>query len=246
MKNKVVINDTADVIWKRISDGHTVFTTEAQLASISQAVDEEKLYGGIGNRPVALLRSNKEIDLAVRNALWDLEYLSMTQGVAVEPDGKAQVKKIEALTVQDNGGELIVEISDTAIDGEVVVYDIDGSQSSVLATGKEVVVSEGFKAKEGDDVTVIYKREVTGESVAFDSKKFSEKYSVEYQTIAYDPETMLPVYDIYIQFYEVIPSGEFEMSLENGTALTPELNFTVVAPAGETVMGRIVRVPYED
>lgn len=244
MKNKVVVNDTADVIWKRKSDGHVVFTTEAQLASISQAVDEEKLYGGIGNQTVALLRSNKEIDLAVRNALWDLEYLSMTQGVAIQEDGQAVVKGKEIVAVEgDEIGGLTITLTETPVDDTATIFDLDGSQQEVAVATGSIEIPEGFEAKAGDEVTVIYDKDVTGETVVFDAKKFSEKYSVEYQTLAYNPETMQPAYDIYIQFDEVVPSGAFEMSLENGTPYTPELNFSVMTPTGKSEMGRIIRVP---
>lgn len=58
---KMVIQDTADVYFKRKSDGHTVFTTEAQLASLSGAISEEKLYAGIGNKPIYILKTQKNL-----------------------------------------------------------------------------------------------------------------------------------------------------------------------------------------
>lgn len=239
--NRYVINDTADVIWKRKSDGHLVFTTEAQLASISQAVSEERLFGGIGNKTVAILSTEKTVDLTVRNSLWDLEYLSMTQGVAIESDGTATVKKQEKLTVKDNSGTLELEVTGTPI-GDVTVFDVDGTQESATPVTGVVEVPITFTAIEGDELDVIYNEEVTGGIVTFDSETFSEKYEVEYRTIAYDPSTMEVTQDIYIQFDEVKPSGNFEMSFENGTALTPELNFMVTTPLGKTEMGRVIKV----
>lgn len=242
MTTKLLINDTADVIFKRKSDGHIVFTTEAQLASISSAVSEEQLRGGIGNKTVAVTRTEKTVDLSVRSALWDAEFLAMSQGVAIQEDGSAKVKKILTATVADNAGTLEATIQGTTTAVEGVFFDTDGSQAEVTITTNKFAVPTGSSAVAGDTVTVVVEQTVTGDIISIDSQKFSEKYEVEYRTIAYDPKTMKVVQDVYIQFDEAIPSGNVEMSLENGTPLTPEMNFMVTTPAGKTEMGRIIRV----
>ena len=197
--SKVLINDTADVVFKRKSDGHVVFTAEAQLASISQSVSEEKLKGGIGNRTIALLRSDKEVTLQVRNALFDLEWLSMTQGVAIEQGTVKVWKREDDLTVESG----TVTIKGTPIDDEVKVINAANDSEDTTATGKDVTVSTSL-AKDGDKVSVLYKQEVTGNIVAMDAKKFSETYEVEYSTIAYDPETNEVIKDIYFQFDQLL------------------------------------------
>lgn len=88
---KTVIQDTADVYFRRKSDGQLVFTAEAQTASFSQAISEDKLRGGIGNKPLYILKSEKEINLTVKNAFFDLEWLAMTQGETIEEEAKVQV-----------------------------------------------------------------------------------------------------------------------------------------------------------
>ncbi|ADP32533.1 hypothetical protein [Bacillus atrophaeus] len=45
---KTVIQDTADVYFRRKSDGQLVFTAEAQTASFSQTISEDKLRGRSG------------------------------------------------------------------------------------------------------------------------------------------------------------------------------------------------------
>lgn len=239
MSNRYVIADTCDVTWERISDGKIVMTTESQLASISQAVSEERIYGGIGGGTVALVSSQKEIDLAVRDALWMLDYLEMTQGVSVDPAGTASIFKATEGTVADNAGTLEVTISNTTAT-EGVLFENDGSQTPItLATGV-AIVPVGSNVVDGDTVRVLYKDEVTGEMVTFNSDKFSEKFRVTYRTIAFEPKTMAHAKDIIIQFDEVKPSGNFDMSFEVNTAIAPEMNFTVLTPIGKKEMGRIL------
>ncbi len=235
--SKVLINDTADVVFKRKSDGHVVFTAEAQLASISQSVSEEKLKGGIGNRTIALLRSDKEVTLQVRNALFDLEWLSMTQGVSIEQGTVKVWKREDDLTVESG----TVTIKGTPIDDEVKVINAANDSEDTTVTGKEVTVSTSL-AKDGDKVSVLYKQEVTGNIVTMDAKKFSETYEVEYSTIAYDPDTNEVVKDIYFQFDHVAPSGSFDISLENGSALTPELSFEAMTSGTSSEIGRFIEV----
>ena len=240
---KALINDTADVTFTRKSDGKKIFTAEAQLASISQAVTEEKLKGGIGNKTVALLRSDKEITLQVRNALFDLEWLSMTQGVAVKEDGTADINhKEEDLVVTDNAGALEVTLKGTPTGTTAYIINAKGDVEEAAITGTKVTVPTGY-AVAGEKVAVSYIKQVVGKLVSFDSKKFAENYAVEYHTIEYDPATNQVVADLYIQFDNTVPAGAFDLSFENGTAISPELSFEALASATGSEIGRMIEVP---
>lgn len=239
---KVLVNDTCDVYYRRKSDGHLVFTSEAQLASISQQVTEEKLKGGIGNRTIALLRSDKEITLNTRLALFDKEYLAMTQGVEVTAESVNVYDREENLKVVDNSGVLEVTITGTPVDNTVTVINANGESEQATIASKVVTIPTGH-ALEDELVTIVYKKAENGSTVSFNADKFSEKYEVEYKTICYNPDTNEVVSDIYIQFYDVTPSGSVDLSFENGNALTPELSFEASAPKGSNVIGKYIEVP---
>ncbi len=240
MNQELVVMDTVNVFMKRKSDGHVIAKTKTQMGSISQTVTSEKLYGAIGNKTVAILETQKEITLSYRNALWDLEYLSMTQGVKVEKK-TAKVKKTETLKVTENEGILNITLSSTPVDNTVVVFGKDGEQKQVESESGSVEIPADFGVA-GDDIVVVYDEEVTGEGVSFNSDKFSELYEIEMATIAYDPKTMKVVKDLYIQFDNVKPSGEFDMTFENGQALTPEISLEVIGGDNTSELGRIFTV----
>lgn len=239
---ELVVMDTVDVKLKRKSDGYIVAKTKTQMGSISQSVSSEKLYGAIGNQTIAILETQKEISLSYRNALWDLDYLAMTQGVAIDEGANATIKKVENLKVVDNAGTLEITVTGTPKGNTAVLFDLDGSQQSVAVATKVITVPTGYAALENDILQVVYEEEVVGDVVSFKADKFSEYYEIEMSTICYDPETMKVVKDLYIQFDQVKPSGSFDMSFENGTALTPELTLEAMSPKGTSEMGRIFTV----
>lgn len=226
--------DVADVTFKRKSDGHIVFTSEAQMSSLSQTVDEEAIQGGIGSKTLYNVKSNKQMELSVRNATFNLEWLAMTQGVRVEEDGVATVLKDYSGVVKDGA------VKTDAPDGEVTIVNEDKESVKAEASEGSVTVPAEF-AKDNEDVTVITEEEIIGKTVEIRSDKFAEKYEVQYKTIVYDNETDEHVHDLYIYFYEVSPSSAFDLSLENGTAFTPELTFTAMANKNSEI-GKMIQV----
>ena len=240
--SKLLIIDTADAVMKRKSDGKVFVTSEAQLASISQSLGiDEKIYGGIGNKPLAIMKGQKEITSTLRSALYDKNFLALTQGVAVE-NGTATVYKDEkGLKVTDNAGTLSVTISGSPKGDTVYVTNAGGDTLPATVSAKNVTIPVGH-AEDGDLVAVRYQQDVTGEIVKLDGDKFAEAYSLEYHTIGYDPATNKVIKDIYIQLDHVVPGGDFELSFENGSAIAPEITFEAMVQPGTENIGRVIEV----
>jgi hypothetical protein len=239
----LLINDTADAVIKRKSDGHVFVTGETQLASISQSLGiNEKIWGGIGNRPLATIKGQKEVTASLRNAFYNKEFLAMTQGVDIERDGAVLVyKREDELKVTDNAGSLEVVFQGVPAEAEVTLVNAANEVEQVAPAANKVAIPEGF-AEAGDIVSVVYKEEAEGDIIALQSDKFAEAYTIEYHTIGYDPRTNEVVKDIYIQLDHVIPSGDVEVSLENGSAIAPEINFDCLVEPGTKNIGRIIEV----
>lgn len=249
---KIVIQDTADVTITDLVTGKVVLNAEAQLAGIQGSISEEDLQGGIGNKKLYKIRTDKAIDLSMRSAVADIEYWAMTQGVAVEQNGKATfTANTTGVVVQDTTtttNEIV--LPDGALAGKAQVELADGTQESLdvvtsltAPTKKAVDLSSvvGTVAV-GDKLRVFYQEEVEGQRISIDSTKFAGKYKVEMKTIAYDLDTATVTADVLFKFPETIPSGEFDISLENGSVYSPEINFSVINPKGADEMGEIVLV----
>lgn len=234
---ETLIKDVADLILTRKSDGHVVLNTMMQLTGLEQTLTEERIKGGIGNKTIALMRNDKEVALNTRNAVFDLEWLAASQGVAIEENGTAVVTKYEVVKVASGA----VAVAGTPVDNKIIIHDVDGSQDEATVTTGSATLPVGAVAVDGDEVTITYKEEITGDIVSMDAEKFAEKYKAELRTIEYSLDTDQVIADIYFIFDEVSPSGAFSLSLENGTAVAPEMNFTVLQPKNKSEFGRIIR-----
>jgi len=240
---KLLISDTAEATITRKSDGRVFATADSQLASISQTLGiNEKIYGQIGNKVIGLMRGQKEVTSTFRSAFYNNEFLSMTQGVAIQEDGTATVyKREDELKVVDNVDILEVTISGTPVGTTVHVINEAGEVVSTAVTTNTATIPTGH-ASAGDLVSVTYQADVTGDIIALESDKFSEAYKIEYHTIGYDPDKNIVVKDIYIQLDHVVPSGDFELSFENGTAIAPEMTFDCMTAPNSNNIGRIIEV----
>jgi hypothetical protein len=240
---KTVIQDTAEIFITNVKTGKVVMFGEAQIAGISQSLTEEKLKGGIGNKTVFLLRSDKEMNLNITSATFDAEFFAITQGVSINTSGEAEITKNTTATVADNLGTLEFTVKNLPVGVQKVsLTDIDGTQQEVDVVAGVAELPVTFKALENATLEVFYKEKVQGNSVELNSNKFPDKYKVEYRTISYGIEDANVYSDIYFIFDECIPSGAFEMSLQNGQAYTPEMNFSVMNPINSDVMGQKIEV----
>src|SRR5690606_24805000 len=189
------------------------------------------------------MNGQKEVAGTVRNALYDKHYLSLTQGVDVKEDGTAVVYTTEnELEVQDVDDQLEVTIKGTPAESTVYVRNKDGEVVETTVSSNNVVIPSGH-AKSGELVSVTYKEEVTGDIIEIESDKFGNSFEVEYRTIGYDVDTNEVKVDIVIQLDNVVPSGDFELSFENGTAIAPEFTFDALVAPNTNKIGRIIEIP---
>ena len=111
---RYVIADTCDVTFERLSDNKVIATAEAQLASISQTVDEQEVRGGIGGSLIATITSQKTIEASFRDALFSMDYLEMTQGTQAGETEVEYLVNMSAVFEQD---------TEEGLDGEEVKLD---------------------------------------------------------------------------------------------------------------------------
>lgn len=265
---RYLIADTCDVTFERISDGKLIATAEAQLASISQTVDEQEVRGGIGGAQIATVTSQKAITASFRDALFSQDYLEMTQGTSTEEDMDieywvnmgAEVEaededKYLALKNESNKNIKNVVYTDPQTGVQVQLDFDNGKSTSTLAdiTGAIIEALEGTdlteedldiskKANSGELITVTGLQTQKGSGISIRADKFPEKFRLTYRTVAYNPETGEHAKDIIIQFYEVKPSANFDLGFEMSTPLAPEFELQVTKPMNCNEMGKIVTV----
>ena len=147
--------------------------------------------------------------------------------------------------IDTDGTDMTVTLDSENDDVEYgVLTDANGKQGGVEFTSG---VSENFASldldfKDGEEVYLFGRKKVEGFGIQVRADKFPKKFKLTYRTIAYDPTTMEHVKDIIIQFAEVKPSANFDLSFEMSTPIAPEFTLTVLKPQGCNVLGRIVTV----
>ena len=195
----LVLADTCDVTLEDLVTGKIIMSAQAQLASISQTVDEQEIRGGIGGGLIATITSQKNIEATFRDALFSMDYVSMVSGVEYE----------------DQEVEFLVQLKGRVNDESKLVITDEEATTGIVTT------------EEGAQIEVAF---VAGVA------------STELGTIMPDPTTLEHVNDILIQFYEVKPSGNFDLGFEMSTPITPEMTFNVTKPLGCNELGKIVAV----
>ncbi|WP_280150045.1 hypothetical protein [Bacillus subtilis] len=235
MSKKTVIHDVCDVVLKRKSDGKVIATAEAQTTSLSQSIQEDLLKGGIGNKTLYAINSDKAVSGTIKNAFFSLDWLAAQQGVKVE-QGSVQVWENEVLVVGSDGS---VSLSQTPVEA-ITFENSEGESLVVEELSTKATIPSNF-AEPKAELRAYYKYDAEGEIVEIRSDKFSEAYEMEYHTLEYDPDTDKIHYDLYIQLDKIKPSGEAELNFEAGNAMTPEMKFTALSNNNNAV-GRYVRV----
>lgn len=156
---KSIIADVAEIILKRISDNKIILIAETQLASISQKVTEEKIKGGRGNALISLLRTGREIDFTVKNAVFDTDYLEMISGMSFVDETNTVIKKEDGLQVEERFFYDTDEIDDTREINDMYEFDEKDSISALFKylfdvdTNNKIPVS--YEPKAGELILII-------------------------------------------------------------------------------------------
>lgn len=234
------IQDTADLLLTRKSDGFKIASGTTQSTSISQSVEEEVIKGGIGNRSLYTIKSDKELEIQVKDAIFNPQWLAASQGVKVEDGQQLVVEKVETVEVEE-GGKIVA--SDSSLEGEAVFIDSKGENHKVTFTAGEATV-DAVKEQVGKEGMLTYEVERTGKSIAIRADRFSEKYKAQLSTVIYEAETEQIIEELFAIFHNVTLSSEFELGLEAGTALAPEMTLRCTADAKTKEIGNWFTSPY--
>lgn len=234
----LIIHDSCDVVIRNKKTKQVIMTTEAQLNTISGTLEiDEKILGGIGVRSIAKVRGQKELTTTFRNALYNKETLAAQQGVKVKEETLAISKIKEGLVAED--GEIEFDVDDLD-SNEVTIRNVDGETDTAEVKDGKIELPKGF-AEDGAYVNVAYEAEVKGESLDILADKYSDAHEITYHTIGYDRDNQIRK-DIYIVLYHAIPSGEFELELEMGEPIAPEVEFDLMVDPGSSLMAKIIEV----
>lgn len=236
------IQDVADVLLTRKSDDFKIATGTAQSTAISQSVDEDQIKGGIGNRTLYTIKSNKELEIEITDAVFNPQWLAATQGVKVEDDQTLKIEVVDTVEIGEGGK---ITLQDTTFNGKGVFVDSKGDNHNVtFANG--VATVDAVAEQKGKEGQAVYEEERTGKSISIRADRFAEKYKAQLNTIIYEAETESIVEDLFVIFHNVTPSAEFELGLEAGEALAPEIKLVASADPKTKEIGNWFMSPHKE
>src|SRR6185312_419533 len=114
MSKQVVIQDVCNVVITDIATGKVAANTYMQMSALEGTISEEDLRAGIGNGKIFKIRSDKDINLNFRSAVFENDWFAMTQGVEVLSD-TVKVTRSERLVI--NAGS--ITLTGTPVDATV-------------------------------------------------------------------------------------------------------------------------------
>lgn len=243
MAKDLYIQDTCEVFITSLKTGNVVGVGYAQISALDITVESTPIRGGISNKLAYTIKSSKDLALNITSATMKPEFLSIIQGGEwKETDVNDEVRRTFVAKVVDNAGALEIAIPDDIQKLNLSTFrveDTDGTQQDIgVALGDTVItVPVGYLAKDGDEVEVFYLKPVKGKKFEIDTRKFGEKYRIDYNTLCYDRETETPYSELSFVFNQASSDGNVSMSFQNGEAWIPEMNFAVTAPKGSNVLG---------
>jgi len=274
---KTMINDTCNIIAKRLSDNKIAFSAETQLSNIGQKITTEDIRGGIGSRLIAINKNNKDVEINIKSVIWDSDFTEMVFGLIITEDNTIFKKEDNLICIGKSFDDSVLIDEERELDTDYQFDDSDDisvfinyltgipytNKIEIANIPKEdgiilAIDSEGIKYEvdefinnyivliddvEGIDFIALYEYEVSGNTMNMDISKFPEAYSLELITIEYSLINNIVVNDLYFIFNKTLPSGNFDLSFENGKVITSEIDFKVLSMPGTNELGKIIEVP---
>lgn len=250
MSKNLIIQDVAEVVITDLSTGKVMAQTHLQMSSIESTVNVEDLRAGIGNKRIYRIKSEKDLVISTRNAVFTEEALAMTQGVDIINNRQVEVTRAENSLCANSDGEFKIEAD--AVGDVVFVLNEDGEHEEVPVLDKVLdqadlealfPVATGVGGDGIENIELYYKELVTGNSIEFDAEKFSKNVKLEMRTISYDLNTSEIYSDIYFIFPRASVSDDFSLSFEAGSVIAPEISFDILQPTCGSAMGEMINVP---
>ena len=246
-----LIADVFDVVLVDEATGDVVATTTLQEANIVVAVSENEVRAGKGNALIASLKVSRDITISLTDAEFKYEWLSKQLGQDVKTGagiGYAAPKWYKAV---DDAGSVEITLDKTPKSvASIAAYDKDGTKiltSAMTLSGNALAFTSGVVAADDVEIrTFQYDTPAETQTIDFDSKVFAKGVKAILETVEIDGEENI-THVLQYQFDSALPDGNFSVSTASErNAATQTFNLKVLKPKTSSVVGRLLRIPYEE
>lgn len=244
--DNLLIKDTMEVFAIDNSNSANVFFLGINSkANFAQKMTNTILRGNIGNFPVALLQTAKDLTYDVTPVLWSDSSMGMLSGNTAT-SGTATVKYFDKNLVVGGTAStptLALTASTPTINGTTAdIFDATNTHyNSTIASGVATITGSTLPAL-GSIVTAVYNISVTGNITDLNAANFPKSFKLYAHTVSYNPNTNVVASDIYLVLNAGIPDGSINALFEAGKESNLPIKFQLLVPTGSTSFGSYINV----
>lgn len=228
-----------------------VFKSENLTESgIENALDKVEVRNGKRNKLFAILQSNKSANVTLTQNVFNFEAIAVNTGEEIVTGAGVGLTDEVTLTVVDDSGDLKITLPELPLD-KVVLFK-DGvalvETTDYTVSDKEVTITKSGIVEDDKIVVVPYKFETSAKTrtITVKADTLAKGGELILKTIEIDKNNN-KVADFYVRFPNVVPDGEWSISLSSEVQPTDlAINVTVLTSDEDgNTLYEIVEVPVE-
>lgn len=228
-----------------------VFKSENLTESgIENALDKTEVRNGKRNKLFAILQSNKSANITLTQNVFNFEAIAVNTGEEIVTGAGVGLTDEVTLTVVDDSSTLKITLPEKPLD-KVVLFK-DGvalvETTDYTIADKVVTITKSGIAKDDKIVVVPYKFETSAKTrtITVKADTLAKGGELILKTIEIDKNNN-KVADFYVRFPNVVPDGEWSISLSSEVQPTDlAINMTVLTSDEDgNTLYEIVEVPVE-
>lgn len=229
-----------------------VFKSENLTESgIENALDKTEVRNGKRNKLFAILQSNKSANITLTQNVFNFEAIAVNTGEEIVTGAGVGLTDEVTLTVVDDSSTLKITLPELPLD-KVVLFK-DGvalvETTDYTISGKEVTITKSGIVADDKIVVVPYKFETSAKTrtITVKADTLAKGGELILKTIEIDKNNN-KVADFYVRFPNVVPDGEWSISLSSEVQPTDlAINMTVLTSDEDgNTLYEIVEVPVEN
>lgn len=229
-----------------------VFKSENLTESgIENALDKTEVRNGKRNKLFAILQSNKSANITLTQNVFNFEAIAVNTGEEIVTGAGVGLTDEVTLTVVDDSSKKKITLPEKPLD-KVVLFK-DGvalvETTDYTISDKVVTITKSGIAKDDKIVVVPYKFETSAKTrtITVKADTLAKGGELILKTIEIDKNNN-KVADFYVRFPNVVPDGEWSISLSSEVQPTDlAINMTVLTSDEDgNTLYEIVEVPVEN
>lgn len=244
-----LIADVFDVTLIDTDTNDVIATTTLQEANIEVSVSENEVRAGKGNVLIATLKVSRDIAISLTDAEFKYDWLAKQLGQDVKTGAGIAYAAPKWYTASGTSTITITLDKTPKSEESLAIYKADGTKvpdANITLSTNTVTFTTGVTSGEEVEVrTYQYDSPAETQTIEFDSKVFAKGVKAILETVEIDGDETI-THTLQYQFDSAVPDGNFTVNTASErNAATQSFNLKVLKPKTSTVVGRLLRFPYQ-